>query len=255
MIGQRFGSRVQQVRAFFETPKNYLGRREFDIRIREETVQDFTRGGTFADILDIGCGNGVISLPLLMRGQCQQLAMLDISDNMLALAKEMIKPDLRHKVEFINENFMTFDFGPKRFDLVLCIGVLAHVDSPEEILKKIAEVLKPSGSLILEITDSYHPVGRVIALYHSLLNFLRPSTYALNRLRIGDIIRTCLKYRLIPAACYRYSLPPPGSHRLFAQNTLYRMTRAVFGPSDHNRNEWLGNVFIYRLETHSVSDG
>ncbi len=254
MTAKRFRSHAQQVRAFFDTPEKYLDRREFDIRIRVETVQEFTRGVTFEHILDIGCGNGAISLPLLTRCQCQHLTLMDISANMLALARENITPDLRNKVEFINENLMSFNFDPQGYDLVLCLGVLAHVDSPEAVIAKISGLLKPGGTLILEVTDSYHPVGRAIAVYHRLLNFIRPTTYNLNRVRIADIIRTCLKCRLIPSAFYRYSLPPPGSHRVFSQNTLYRITRAVFGSSDHNRNEWLGNVFIYRLDKQSNPD-
>lgn len=254
MTAQRLRSHAQQVRAFFDAPEKYLDRRGFDIRIRAETVQAFTRGATFEHALDIGCGNGAISLPLLARCQCQQLTLMDISTNMLELAKGSINSDLQNKVKFINENLMSFDFVSQRYDLVLCLGVLAHVDSPEEVIARISELLKPGGTLIIEVTDSYHPVGLAIAVYHRALSFIRPTTYNLNHVRIADIIRTCLKCGLTPSAFYRYSLPPPGSHRVFAQNTLHRMTRALFGSPDHNRNEWLGNVFIYRLDKQSVSD-
>lgn len=239
-------TKTEQARLFFEAPERYLDKREFDIRLRAETVQEFTRGRAFDRILDIGCGNGSISLPLLTPQR--RLTLLDISSNMLATARGKIPPDLMNNVELVNESFMTVRLEPSTYDLVLCIGVLAHVDSPADVIQRVAGVLKPGGFAILEFTDSYHFMGRAVVLYHRLLNGFRPSTYSLNHIRERDIVQTCCKYELKASAFYRYCLPPPGSHRLFGQETLYRVTRMVFGPLNRNRSKWLGNQFIYRLE-------
>ena len=115
-----------------------------DIRIRTETVQEFTRGRTFQSILDIGCGNGSISLPLLTPER--RLTLLDISSNMLATAREKIPTNLINHVELVNEGFMKASFEPGTYDLVLCLGVLAHVDSPADVIAKVARILKPAGA-------------------------------------------------------------------------------------------------------------
>ena len=220
-------TKTEQARLFFEAPERYLDRREFDIRIRAETVQEFTQGRIFDCILDIGCGNGSISLPLLTPQR--RLTLLDISSNMLATARGKIPPDLMNNVELVNEGFMTAPLEPGAYDLVLCIGVLAHVDSPADVIEKVARILKPGGCAILEFTDSYHFMGRAVVLYHRLLNRFRPTTYSLNHIHEREIVQTCRKCELKASAFYRYCLPPPGSHRLFDQETLYRMTRMMFG--------------------------
>ena len=56
-----------EVKALFEVPEKYLGPRRYDIRVRVETVQQFTKTLHFDRVLDIGCGDGAISLPLLSR--------------------------------------------------------------------------------------------------------------------------------------------------------------------------------------------
>lgn len=236
-------SHAREVKSYFDVPNNYLDRRSFDIRIRAETVQELMRGRTFRNALDIGCGDGSISLPLLPR--CQRLTLLDLSPAMLALARSKLPPGAG--VVFLNENFMDSPLEEGAYDLVLCLGVLAHVDSPESVIAKLSRILKPGGSLILEVTDSFHPVGRAVDMYHRLLNAVRGCSYELNRLRNDDVIRICRKHGLGVASYYRYSLPPPGSHRLLDHGALYKMTRLVFGRSDRNRNKWLGNVFIHRL--------
>lgn len=236
-------SHVAEVQTYFDTPNNYLDRRRFDIRIRSETVQELTRGRTFWHALDIGCGDGSIAVPLLPR--CRRLTLMDISPAMLALARRNIGDDAG--VVARNENFIDSHIEDEEHDLVLCLGVLAHVDSPESVIAKISRILMPGGSLILEVTDSFHPMGRAIAVYHGLLDLVRPATYPLNRLRGQDIVRICRKYGLGLSSFYQYALPLPGSHRLFDHETLYAMTRSVFGTADRNRNRWLGNIFIYRL--------
>lgn len=239
-------TKTEQARLFFEAPERYLDKREFDIRIRAETVQEFTRGRSFESILDIGCGNGSISLPLLTPQR--RLTLLDISSNMLATARGKIPPELIDNVELVNEGFMTAPLALGSYDLVLCIGVLAHVDRPADVIARITQMLKPEGCAILEFTDSYHFMGRAVVLYHRLLNHFRPATYSLNHIHAREIVETCRACDLQASAFYRYCLPPPGSHRLFDQETLFRLTRMVFGTPDRNRSKWLGNEFIYLLE-------
>ena len=58
-------SKSPLVKAVFEDAGRYLNRRRFDIRIRAETIGALVSGASFRNVLDIGCGDGSISLPLL----------------------------------------------------------------------------------------------------------------------------------------------------------------------------------------------
>ena len=217
-------------------------------------------------VLDIGCGDGSISLPILSR--CKHLTMLDLSGKMLDLAREKIPFDRTNDVELINfGSFIGSNLRSKSFDLILCLGVLAHVDSPAAVIAEIARLAKPGASIVLELTDSYHFWGVPVVVYQKLLKLARPEPYALNRLRHRQVVSllamTMAIQRICALSLRSWSCLPLADNSKFAlyamdcspwasvaardgQEEMYRMTRYLFGPSDRNRNSWMGNQFIYR---------
>ena len=239
-------SKTEKVKALFEVPEKYLGPRHFDIRIRAETVQEFTNTLMFDHALDIGCGDASISLPLLPR--CNRLTLLDLSRNMLELARKRIPAERKSDVELIDGDFMGVDLDSKSFDLIFCIGVLAHVDSPVAVIEKVARLAKPGGWVILEFTDSFHLWSIPVVLYQNLLKLIKPRPYKLNRLKKREIVSLCKQNGLRISALYRYGLPPPGSQKIIRQEEMYSLTRHLFGSSGKNRTGWMGNEFIYRLQ-------
>jgi 2-polyprenyl-3-methyl-5-hydroxy-6-metoxy-1,4-benzoquinol methylase len=239
-------SKTEQVKSLFEVPEKYFGSRRFDIRIRLDTVKQFTDTLMFDRVLDIGCGDGSISLPLLPR--CNRLTLLDLSMKMLELARRNIPAERSNDVDLIEGDFMGADLEPQSLDLILCIGVLAHVDSPAAVIAKVAQLAKPGAWVILEFTDSFHFWGVPVVLYQKLLKLLRPEPYKLNRLKRQQVLGLCRENGLTPSALYRYGLPPLGSDMVVGQEEMYRMTRYLFGASHQNRNRWMGNQFIYCLQ-------
>ncbi|HEY5213712.1 MAG TPA: class I SAM-dependent methyltransferase [Acidobacteriaceae bacterium] len=239
-------SKTEQVRSLFEIPQKYLDPRQYDIRIRVETVQQFTDASKFERVLDIGCGDGSISLPLLPC--CSKLTLLDLSTNMLDLASKRIPSGRVNDVELISGDFMGANFEPQSFDLILCIGVLAHVDSPAAVIERVARLAKPGAWVILEFTDSFHLWGVPVVLYQKSLALLRPEPYKLNRLKKRQVLGLCSSNGLGVSAVYRYGLPPLGSHKLLNQRKMYRLTRYLFGTSARSQNGWMGNQFIYQFK-------
>jgi 2-polyprenyl-3-methyl-5-hydroxy-6-metoxy-1,4-benzoquinol methylase len=239
-------SKSAQVKSLFDITEKYLGPRKYDIRVRIETIQQFTKALKFGRVLDIGCGNGAISLPLLP--QAEQLTLLDLSPKMLGLAREQIPADRLNDVTLIEGNFLEADLEPHSFDLVLCIGVLAHVDSVSDVIAKVARMVKPGGTVVLEFTDSFHFWGLQVVLYGKLLKLWRTERYALNRLKQQQIEGIVRQNGLSISSVFRYGLPPIGVSRFANQDQMYRMVRSIFGPSERNRNSWMGNQFLYRLQ-------
>jgi len=236
-------SKLREVREFFETPQQYLGGRMWNVRIRAETVQEFTRGIDFHTVLDIGCGNGSISLPLLQAGR--RLTMLDLSTSMTRLASSNVPAGLADNVEFINQDFMQADLKPDSYDLIVCLGLLAHVDSPLDFLGKIGTVLKPGGALVLEFSDARSLGGRILRSYHWLCALRKPPTYALNHLSIGVVRGLLERHKLRLVKTFRYGSPPlPYVGKKIDPDTMHRAARAVFGTTAGNRNRWLGGEYI-----------
>lgn len=239
-------SKTEDVKALFEVPEKYLGPRRFDIRVRVETVHHFTKTLHFDRVLDIGCGDGAISLPLMPR--CNRLTLLDLSKNMLDLACSRIPAQRAGDVEIIDGDFMRAALEPLSYDLICCLGVLAHVDSPAAVIAKVAELAKPGAWIILEFTDSFHFWGVPVVVYQKLLNLVRPQPYKLNRLKKRLILGMLQSNHLKISGLYRYGLPPVGSHKFLGQDDMYSFVRQLFGPSDRNRKRWMGNQFIYLLQ-------
>src|SRR3979409_1657726 len=126
--GQPDRARVEQVRSVFDRRENYLDKRQLDIRLRTETAARLVEGKEYSNILDIGCGDGSISVPLL--NARSRLTLLDISDAMLSRARSRVPTELISRATFVNQDFMEVPFEEKTFDLLICVGVLAHVASP-----------------------------------------------------------------------------------------------------------------------------
>jgi 2-polyprenyl-3-methyl-5-hydroxy-6-metoxy-1,4-benzoquinol methylase len=247
MVNSKPSTHVEEVRTFFEAPDGYFARRGFDIRIRAETVAGFLRNSPCAQVLDVGCGDGSISLPLLDRSTVHKLTLIDVSRGMLQRARQGVSARHQQNVEFVNEDFLTWDAEGQAFDVILCMGVMAHVSSPKAVAEKMISVLRPGGSVLLEITDSYHIVGKLLVWYHQFLELFRPAPYRLNKLRIDEVLSLFVRHGLELRSIFRYALPPPGSQRFLSHESLYRMTRLVFGPTEANRLPTLGNIGLFRL--------
>src|SRR2546421_11691633 len=149
-------TKIDQVKTFFDQTQLYL-KIDYNIRIRAEVVKGFIGDNQFNTILDIGCGNGAISLPLLRKDN--RLTLLDISSSMLSIANSHIPAEFSDNVGMINEDFMSAELELQSYDLILCLGVLAHVDSPGDLIARIASLLKPHGSVIVQNSNSHHPLG------------------------------------------------------------------------------------------------
>jgi ubiquinone/menaquinone biosynthesis C-methylase UbiE len=237
--------RVEVVRTFFDRPQNYLERKRFDIRIRAETTMMFLDGVNCTKIIDIGCGDGSVSLPLLSRDR--YLTLLDLSSTMLCLARSRVPSDLSGNVEVTQGDILSAPFENQSFDVVICMGVLAHVASPSAVVQKAAALLKPGGTLILECTDSQHFVRRFFNLFSGLAALFRPGEYSPNRLTSEYVLGMAEGHGLTLNGMFRYSWPPPGSQRIFSQDVLYRLIRTMFGDVRHIRNQWLGFQHIFCL--------
>ena len=237
---------VDQVRSVFDHRENYLDKRHVDIRLRAETVTKLVEGKEIVNILDIGCGDGSISLPLL--NHQRNLTLLDISSQMLSAARSHVPEDLASRVRFINEDFMKVPFERKSFDLVICVGVLAHVPSPADVIAKIKAILKPTGTLMLECTDGFHFLGKLNRLRNEMAWMIKPPKYRLNVLSAGSVVKMAEEQGLKPTAEFRYGLPILGAEKLLTPPEIYRGIRKLFGDEAQNRNRWLGNQYIFRME-------
>lgn len=96
-------------------------------------------------VLDVGCGYGRLSLPIIEKYPKAEIIGIDTTDNFVKLYQEMTK----HKAMIGTLENIPNDIG--QFDYALCITVLMYV-AKEDVLKSLENLirhLKPAGKLIL----------------------------------------------------------------------------------------------------------
>jgi SAM-dependent methyltransferase len=211
----------------------------YSIQIRTEVILAFLQNREFRSLLDVGCGDGSLSIPLLKPGR--RITFLDVSEKVLAAVKSRVPEKHFCAVEFRNEDILSAEFD-KSYDVVLCVGVLAHVRHPYHLLRKIIEIVNTNGFLIIQNTDSCHFRSRLLRLY---LKIGDRSGYPLNRLSDSDIRALLSSSGSVLEKTYRYAIAPIGFQRIFSQENLYRQALRIHGTLNRNVNTWLANEFIY----------
>lgn len=239
-------SRSEHVKGVFEDSQHYLKSRRVDILFRTDTVRTFAERVTWSRLLDVGCGDGTISLQLGHPGK--RLTLMDLSRSMAELASSNVPEALAGTVDVLNGNFMTTDLPPEPFDLVVTVGVLAHVDSPDAFLAKLRQHLRPGGHLILEFTDCRHFVGRFGRALDRLKEKLAPAKYQTNKLSFPDVAALLDRHQFRLLDTFRYSrIPLPFVGRFISAGLQHRLAKLVFGNARRNTNAFSGNEYICLL--------
>jgi 2-polyprenyl-3-methyl-5-hydroxy-6-metoxy-1,4-benzoquinol methylase len=240
--------KLDEVKSLFESPQPYLDRRRYNINIRADTVQYFLRNREFTNILDVGCGDGSASIPLL--NPQRSLTLLDLSSQMLSIAQSQVPPSLSRNVQAITQDFLAADLAPHSFDVIICLGLLAHVDSPKAVIEKIAQLLGLTGIVILQSTDSSGFPSRLGIFYRRILEAFGRMNYRYTLTTSTQVIEMFADCGLQLSNIYRYSLPGlPGIDRIFSQQALYKCVRLAYGSAENNYNTWPGKECIYLFES------
>lgn len=235
--------RTVEVKAMFEDAQWYLKNRNYHVRVRTHMVQEFLEHEKIECMLDIGCGDGSISVPLLKPDR--KLTLLDLSQSMLNIAQSRVPAELSDNVEVLNEHFMHAQFEPGSYDLIICVGVLAYIDDEQAFVEKLASLVRPGGKLFTECTDSKHFMSRLARSYDRVRNLFGKPRVHLAGHSGKNIADRFKKAGFQLAATYRYCSPPRPLRKLFNQNFHYQMIRSFFGNFTRNTAAWLGNECIF----------
>jgi len=97
-------------------------------------------------VLEIGVGTG-LSLPLYPRW-CRVTG-IDLSDKMLAKAREKIGNDRLAHARVFRMDASATDFADDTFDAVIAAYVMSTLPDPEATLREMIRVCKPGGTIVL----------------------------------------------------------------------------------------------------------
>jgi predicted TPR repeat methyltransferase len=199
-------------RELFADPRHYLAK-DFNIVLRTDLVRQLVGDAHGLRILDLGCGDGRISRQFV--DECAHLTWVDASAGMLAVARSQLSSHQLDQVDLVEEDVVAFRPRNTRFDLVLCLGVLAHVGSSRALFDTIANALTPEGRAIVQLSDGDLPIARALRWVYTVKNRLRRGQDYLPRATSGrEIIAIAAELGLDVTAERTYWPTLPGMGRL-----------------------------------------
>jgi 2-polyprenyl-3-methyl-5-hydroxy-6-metoxy-1,4-benzoquinol methylase len=99
-----------------------------------------------AELLDIGCGTG--SLSIVLAGLGCHVTGIDFSPEMIALAVAKAKK-AHYSIQFQVMDAAFPQLPPRQFDAAVCRHLLWALPEPSQVLQRWVQLLKPGGRLIL----------------------------------------------------------------------------------------------------------
>ncbi|PCI38390.1 MAG: bifunctional 3-demethylubiquinol 3-O-methyltransferase/2-polyprenyl-6-hydroxyphenol methylase [Rhodospirillaceae bacterium] len=139
------------------------------------------------DILDVGCGGGLLSEPMARLGA--NMTSIDAGDKNIEIAK-IHAAQSGLDIEYLNILPEDLASQGRKFDLVLNMEVIEHVADPELFIAASASVLKDKGCMVLSTMNRNLKsliLAKVAAEYilrwlpigtHDWKKFLKPSELA-----------------------------------------------------------------------------
>ncbi|HEV2801300.1 MAG TPA: methyltransferase domain-containing protein [Pyrinomonadaceae bacterium] len=145
--GNRAGSLYDRIARLYDLTFKFNGYgRSLERYFREHPVP--VREG--AQILDAGCGTGLLTLALLRTlPRPAHITAIDLSASSLKKARQVVGEELRgrgHRVSFLQANLLSLPFADATFDFIATSGALEYVPLRDGI-GELARVLKPGGHL------------------------------------------------------------------------------------------------------------
>lgn len=135
-------------------------------------------------VLDYCCGDGENALRMAKKHEAARAVGIDISDVSIANARRRAaEAGLTDRTEFLVGDAEKTPFADGTFDIVLCSGVLHHLDV-SAAFPELARILKPGGKILAVEALGVNPVFQ---LYRKLTPTLRTEWETEHILGLGEI--------------------------------------------------------------------
>ena len=156
--------------------------------LRLEWIKQLTGGLADKNVIDIGCGGGILAESMAVAGAT--VTGIDLAEKSLKVAR---LHGLESGVPVTYRNVSAEDMAaehPGQFDIVTCMEMLEHVPDPGSIIRACSTLVKPGGWVFFS-TINRNPKSFLFAIVgaeyvlrllprgtHSWKSFIRPSELA-----------------------------------------------------------------------------
>lgn len=118
--------------------------------IRQKHFEKVVRHLEFTFVLDAGCGGGDYSFFIAREFKSARVVGYDVNDAQIRRNNVKTKKENLMNVEFFARDLISIaDF--ERFDLIVCVDVLEHIEDDERCIRSLYQALKPGGKLYIHV--------------------------------------------------------------------------------------------------------
>jgi 2-polyprenyl-6-hydroxyphenyl methylase/3-demethylubiquinone-9 3-methyltransferase len=136
-------------------------------------------------VLDVGCGGGILSESMALRGAT--VTGIDMGEAPLAVARlHQLESGVQVDYRQITAEGLAAEM-PEQFDVVTCLEMLEHVPDPSSVIRACHALVKPGGQVFFS-TINRNPKAYLLAIIgaeyllkmlprgtHDFKKFIRPS--------------------------------------------------------------------------------
>lgn len=136
-------------------------------------------------VLDVGCGGGILSESMALRGA--QVTAIDMGEAPLAVARlHQLESGVQVDYRQSTAEALAAEL-PGQFDVVTCLEMLEHVPDPASVIQACQRLVKPGGQVFFS-TINRNPKAYLLAIVgaeyllkllprgtHDFKKFIRPS--------------------------------------------------------------------------------
>lgn len=137
-----------------ESDRNALSYDNYSMIKRKNTVFTFLdtyAGKRHLEVLDAGCGPGVVLDEVCMRGH--NGTGIDVSDTMVEEANRRLDKYVKGKTLCQTGDIEALPYDQGSFDVVMSLGVLMYLPSDHKALLEISRVVKSGGIVLLVLPN------------------------------------------------------------------------------------------------------
>lgn len=127
-------------------------------------------------VLDVGCGGGILSESMAMKGA--QVTGIDLGERALKVAQlHSLESGAKVNYRLVSVEELAAE-QPESFDVVTCLEMLEHVPDPASVVHACARLVKPGGHVFFS-TINRNPKAYLLAVVGAeyVLNMLSRGTH------------------------------------------------------------------------------